>query len=399
MLKTCPAWLEVTSKGFRVKEEAAAIVRRIFALAREGMGVHRITATLTRDGVPTLGKGDRWVKAYVYRILANPAAMGTYQPCRQEGKKSVPDGEAIEGYYPAVVSAEDWRAARAALAGRDFGGRGAGRRGKGDGEANLFTALIRCARTGERMHLSHALGKKNGGERKHYVYLCPAPDSGAAPGARVDYAVFEAAVLSLLREVRPADIVLEERQANGRKAEIARLSGRILDIDARLEKVNRRARSAEDFDTFLDLIEGLKDERKRVAERRDELEQEEAAAGTSADLGEMHSLIDLLAQASPEDRPLLRRRLKARIRQLVADVLVLIVPRSHGWCRLVAVQLFFRAGTVRNYLIRHHSREGRWWARSLMSAIKAGDLDLHRPEDAAALEEALAEVDLAALEA
>ena len=35
MLKTCPAWLEVTRDGFRVKEEAAAVVRRIFALAAD----------------------------------------------------------------------------------------------------------------------------------------------------------------------------------------------------------------------------------------------------------------------------------------------------------------------------------------------------------------------------
>src|SRR5262245_51715161 len=32
VMKTCPAWLEVTEGGFRVKGEAAAVVRRIFAL-------------------------------------------------------------------------------------------------------------------------------------------------------------------------------------------------------------------------------------------------------------------------------------------------------------------------------------------------------------------------------
>jgi hypothetical protein len=60
-------------------------------LASGGLGVDRITELLTREGVPPLGYGGRWVKAYVYRILPNPAAMGTYQPNRQEGKKVVPN--------------------------------------------------------------------------------------------------------------------------------------------------------------------------------------------------------------------------------------------------------------------------------------------------------------------
>src|SRR5262249_10274188 len=38
MLKTCPAWLESTPNGFRVKEVEAATVRRIFTLCREGVG-------------------------------------------------------------------------------------------------------------------------------------------------------------------------------------------------------------------------------------------------------------------------------------------------------------------------------------------------------------------------
>src|SRR5262249_33894978 len=102
IMKTCPAWLEVTESGFRVKEEAAAAVRQIYAMARDGLGVHRITEKLTAANVPPFGRSKRWVKAYVYRILSWPAAMGTHQPHRQDGKRVVPDGEPIPNYYPAV---------------------------------------------------------------------------------------------------------------------------------------------------------------------------------------------------------------------------------------------------------------------------------------------------------
>jgi hypothetical protein len=41
-------------------------------------------------------------------------------------------------------------------------------------------------------------------------------------------------------------------------------------------------------------------------------------------------------------------------------------------------------------------RAGGWWAKSLASAIKPGDLDLRKPEHARRLEQALAALDLGA---
>jgi DNA invertase Pin-like site-specific DNA recombinase len=409
IMKTCPAWLEVTLEGFRVKEEAAATVGRIFELALDGLGVYRITETLNREGVPRLGTGSRWVVPYVYRILTNPAAMGTYQPNRQEGKKVVPDGPPIPGHYPAVVSAEVWRQARQAIESRaggfKRGGKGSPAAGrKGAQETNLFGRLLRCARTGEKLHIVNALGNQTAGERKRYRYLCAAQDSGTAGGSRLDYSVFEAAVLSLLRELRPADIAAEGKPGNGRQAEIARLCGRLVDLDSRLERAKQRARDAEDFDAFLDLIQELQGERKQVGDRLAGLRQEEEGE-SAGDLGEAQSLIAMLARAGAEELPDLRRRLKARIRLLVAEAWVVIVPRGRD--RLAAVQLLFRGGRRRDYLILHRPGksygkarvDGQWWALSLSAAVRAGDLDLREPEQADALAEVLAAADLARLAA
>jgi DNA invertase Pin-like site-specific DNA recombinase len=397
MLKTCPAWLEVAEGGFRVKEGPAAVVRRIYDMARDGLGAHRITERLTREKVPPIGNGKRWVKAYVYRILANPAAMGTHQPQRQEGKRSVPHGEPIPNYYPPVVSEEEWREAQAAIQGR-AGGRGAGR--KGAEETNLFTGLLRYAPTGEKMHIIHAMGRKGEGERKRYVYLAPTREGGIPAAGRIDYAVFEAAVLSLLKELRPSDLAPAGGRPNGREAEIARLSGRLLDIDGRLERTRQRARTAGDFDAFLDLIQELQAERKQASERLAELREEDAGR-PSAELGEAQSLIDMLAQAPPEQREDLRRRLKGRLRQLLAGIWVVIV--RHGRRCLCGLQLWFRGGDIRrDYLIFHkpgtRHTEGHWWTWSLAEVIDPRELDLRRPEDAAALEQLLAGLDLARLE-
>jgi DNA invertase Pin-like site-specific DNA recombinase len=401
MLKTCPAWLEVTDEGFRVKEEAAAVVRRIYAMARDGLGVHRITERLTREGVPPIGSGGRWVKAYVYRILNSPAAMGTYQPQRQEGRKVVPDGEPIPGYYPAVVSEEEWNEAQAAIQ-RRTDGRGAGR--KGAEETNLFTGLVHWAPNGEKMHIVHAHGRKGKGERKRYTYLCPTRETGVpAGGPRIDYPTFEAAVLSLLRELRPADIAPSESHANGRQAEIARLSGRLLDIDSRLERARQRARTAGDFDAFLDLIQELQAERKQVSDRLADL-QEEDAGESSANLGEAQSLIDMLAQTPPEQREEVRRRLKGRIRQLVEGMWMVVVPRGRD--RVCVLQVWFaRGGRRRDYVIMYKPgkssgparTEGQWWAQSLSALVQADALDLRRREDAAELAAEIQGIDLTAL--
>jgi hypothetical protein len=232
------------------------------------------------------------------------------------------------------------------------------------------------------------MGRKAEGERKRYRYLCPTRETAVPSGRRIDYAVFEEAVLSLLAELRPEDIAPEGARGNGRKVEIARLSGRLLDIDNKLERARARARTAEDFDSFLDLIQDLQAERKQVSERRAELEEEEDGR-TTADLGEAQSLIAMLANAPPEQMEELRRRLKGRIRQLVSGGWLVIV--RHGKTCVCGLQLWFRGGgRHRDYVILHKPgtryTEGQWWARSLADVAGPGDLDLRRREDAQTLE-------------
>jgi DNA invertase Pin-like site-specific DNA recombinase len=388
MSTTCPAWLKVSDHGFHVKPTAAAAVKRIFDLARDGLGVHRIAKRLTTEKVGPIGKGGFWRRAYIHRILTNPAAMGTYQPHRQDGKRLVPDGAPIPAHYPAVVTEQVWREAQAAIQSR---GNGHGAGCKGAEETNLFSSLLTCALSGKRLHIMNGIGRN--GEK--YRYLTARQDAGKCSGRRFNYHVFEEAVLSALSELKPADVADAGAPANDRRAEIAKLSGRLLDIDSRLERAQQRARSAEDFDAFLDLIQELQRERKEVSEQRAELEQQEDGRA-SADLGEAHSLIALLEKTRAEHRGDLRRRLKGRIRQLVKEAPVVIVRR--GQVCLCAVQLWFRADNRhRDYIIlhrfgnRHH--EGKSFVRSLADVAPA-KLDLRKPDHARRLERELAKVTL-----
>src|SRR5262249_17368509 len=126
---------------------------------------------------------------------------------------------------------------------------------------------------------------------------------------------------------------------------------------------------------------------------------------TSADLGEAQSLAGMLsAPMPPEQLNDLRRRLKARIRLLVRELWVLVVPAG-GKRRLCAVQMHFHGGRSRSYLVFHQPGrsygkgriEGRWRAWSLAEVAKPGDLDLRKQKQAKQLESLLARIDVRAL--
>src|SRR5262249_44949991 len=69
-------------------EAKAAVVRRIFASAIDGLGALAIARRLIKEGVPVLGRRTfkgrpvRWANSVVYHILTNPATYGVYQPCK-----------------------------------------------------------------------------------------------------------------------------------------------------------------------------------------------------------------------------------------------------------------------------------------------------------------------------
>jgi hypothetical protein len=196
----------------------------------------------------------------------------------------------------------------------------------------------------------HGLGSKESDARKHYLYLGPTSETGQnGRGLRIDYPTFEASFLTAMKELKPSDIAGENKLVIGKQAEEDHLTRRLLDLDGRIEKTKRRARTAEDYDAFLDVIQDLQAERRQVSERLAEMDQEEASH-PAADLNEAKTLIGLLAKAPPEQREDLRRRLKARIRQLVVGMWVLAWDETPA-IRAAEVQIVFRTGKVRALLL------------------------------------------------
>jgi DNA invertase Pin-like site-specific DNA recombinase len=387
-----PAWIEVRAGTPRLIPERAAAVKRIFDLACAGYGLASIVQRLTAEKVPALGPTGGWLRAYVAKILKDRRALGEYQP---RGRAGAPDGDPIKGYFPAVVSEEEWLAARAGAAQRR---RMPGRVGS---HVNVFAGLLRNARDGDRYHV----GTRPDGRKRECknpaqrVLINMSGVEGRAARYSFPFATFEAAVLSMLREIDPHEIL----NGDDGPDETLALAGELAEVESSIVAISA------DLDAHGESPEQYRRLRQKEARKAELVKllaeaRQKAAHPLSEAWGEARTLIDALDKApDPQDA---RMRLRAALRRIVESIWLL--PIGRGRDRLCAVQVWFAGGERhRDYLIYHRPPlanawgrwPGRWWARSLASVVRPGELDLRDQGHARQLEELLSAIDLDALTA
>src|SRR5581483_9358883 len=89
-----------------------------------------------------------WNRDHMLKVYRGRDVVGEYQPGRKVNGREVPDGPPVPGYYPAVLTEEEWQAVQAAISGRRrTGGRPPVR------AFNLFTGLAFDAATGRPLGL------------------------------------------------------------------------------------------------------------------------------------------------------------------------------------------------------------------------------------------------------
>jgi DNA invertase Pin-like site-specific DNA recombinase len=107
-----PHWLRMEEDRKIIPiPERVIIVRRIVAAFLNGTGQQRIAETLNREKVPMFGTGAMWHRSYVSKVLTSPALIGTLVPREvvyESGRRTRKALEAVEGYFPSVVSREEW---------------------------------------------------------------------------------------------------------------------------------------------------------------------------------------------------------------------------------------------------------------------------------------------------
>jgi DNA invertase Pin-like site-specific DNA recombinase len=324
-----PGWVSEVD-GKLVLNERAAVVRRLFSLAANGCGLFVIVRTLTEDGVPTFGYAKGWSKASVHSILTGVAAVGTYLPRKGKARGDTP----LPNYYPAVVSEKEFAAVQAALADRK---QSAGRIG-GNSQirevANLFGGLLRDARSGERMMIATCVS----GTSRRRVLMPAGVAEGRTRKITFPAAEFEQAILSRLQEVRPADIVGngdEESEATTIAADLASVRHRIAQIEEGLTGDG-------DVPALIAAVRKLNAKRLDLEKKLTEA-QTKAARPQSAAWKDAKTLLAVAADSET------RLRLRGLLRQVIEEIVVLIVPRK-SW-RIVVAQVYFAGGARRDYEI------------------------------------------------
>lgn len=393
MTRTVPAWLELRDGKVVKRPRAADTVRMIYRLAAEGVPLQGIVRKLNREKVEPIGTGPHWSASYVSKLLKSRAAVGEFQPSKWVGGKPVPDGDPIPGYFPAVVTDEEWHAVRAGVSRR-------GRPGRGESAVNIFGGLLTNAKTVGPLHVSRRTGTRY--LISYYAKIGREPGPSGR-GVAFPQEVFEEAVLSQLHEVKPRDVFPDPGAGADR---VMALTGRLDAVRGRIEKLKAAMDVDDDIKSAVDKLRQWEGQEAALAAEL-ALANQEAASPAARALGECRSLIDALR--TPGDTPGVlaekRVRLRAAVRRVVTGVWCLFVAR--GLDRMAAVQLWFEGGAHRDYLIHYRpghavkagGRKAGWSVRSLKLPGKRGELDLRRPADVAALEKVLAEQDLAELTA
>jgi DNA invertase Pin-like site-specific DNA recombinase len=246
-----PLWLRVNDEGeFEAIPERLAIVEDIFRLRLEGKG-QIATAQwlnerrLTDPNYEVWARGRRapqfWTPVYVGRTLGNRAVLGEWQPSRQPrgAKERTPVGEAIEGYYPAIIDPVTFAQANDSRITEQFRHQGRGR-----SVSNLFGKRARCGDCGGRMGLKGSIRKHRDGRQTRYYYLTclTAKVAKSCSNHRtwaydaIEQAVLDALLSNSMDDTHfraPVDLTSQERavyDAKAKAADIKTRMARLLDM-------------------------------------------------------------------------------------------------------------------------------------------------------------------------
>ncbi len=211
----------------------------------------------------------------------------------------------------------------------------------------------------------------------------------------IRYTAFEHCVLGLMEELTAADVLGKPGAAQDRRDAA---SGRLNRINTNIEAVRAKAAKNTDVTVFLDLLADMHLERQAAIAEFEEAEAE-AARQEDCDVGDFTSSVNLLrdaeARAAAGDADViaeldaLRGKVRAALRRLVSEMRLLIVP--HGKARIMPLQVWFRSGRQRLYLIR--SAGDACEGQSIATTGPFKGVDLRQPEAVKKLTDDMAATD------
>lgn len=343
---TTPTWLKLVRKdnddvGKIVKvPDRVDIVRRAAKLATQGLGALAIIQKFRSEGIPAIGWSGKWTVSGMLSMLRSRSLIGEYQPHRGTEEGRVPDGQVIKGYYPAILSEDEFLLLQAAINSR----KGAVRGGQTTGCPNLFGGLWRCAVDDSTMTMSH----KDGGR---ILACCSEGERNGGTRHYCSYTDFEREFLMWVTEVKLDDALPDDRT----EVLVAKLTAEEAKIAVHQKQIVD-AGPDEDTSALGVTVHMLN---VKANDWRAQLEAERAK-NASAPFSDMQreagNLAARMARLTGEERTVCRERIATSIRRLVKNVRVWMSgePRK----RLVLADVEFHDGKHRHFAYRadmpHH---------------------------------------------
>ncbi len=347
-----PGWISIVD-GERVLNKHAATVRKIFELALSGLGVAAIARRLNEDKAPLMGKKRiitggvsrpiSWGETVVHAILTKRRVLGEYQPCRADGAKRIPDGPAVQGYYPAVVDEKTWHAAQYGLKSRTTH---SGRRSK---HPNIFAGLLFDARDGTKLGYKHAT-------------RCPAivptvSKRGSSPWTSFPIRPFETGLLLILLALDFPEIERQSRTGTEDAVELASLTHRITELDTAITTWKGRMSDPSMADIITATLPGLVEQKAKLLKEFGLIKGQQAGLPFTMfrDFHEVMTGEDRFKVDADGYMNLNLRGTPEVVRGMVRDFLRGIHCRFLRWKthRVALVKIEFKTKVVKEWLIWH----------------------------------------------
>lgn len=355
-----PHWLRETADGWELDPDRAKAVQEMVRLYMAGNSGRRMMDKLAAAG--TLAAAGVTAAENFYRILKNKALIGV------KAIKAGGEEFELEGYYPPVLTPEEWSELRAV--GGQRGRRGA-RTGAGDvphvitGLGITFCGYCGCAMSGQNL-----FGKiKKRGDKLSPGYrrlLCAGqqyPSGRCAHPKSRSVAPIEAALMDFCSDIMNLRALYGGDRAQPLRATLAKLRGRAAEIELQLQRVTDAMLSAVDGAapaTFVRRARELEAEQATVAAEISAAEHQITGLARNDVDGVDAKWRDLAAGVAELD---VDARLQAK--QLVADTFERIVVYASGLRPgqdpddVTDVLLVAKGGIARSLRI---GRDGAWVA-------------------------------------
>lgn len=267
--KACPYWLIYDGEQYKVVEERAIAIGRIFDFAIAGYGHRAIAKILNSEGVPVFGSDRRnksglWGSSSTSKILSNRALIGEYQPTGLVNGVRKEIGDPVENFYPVVVSEDKFYEAQSARTTRKVS-----KATKASANFNVWQGLAKCQFCGESMHLVNKGRPPKGGK-----YLrCYRAAKGRCQNKSVPLVQSERIFMEILAKVDSLSLI-QDSQSKIQK-EMFAIESRLEGARAKLSELERQILELEESIPQLALISAAKFEReiKELSAKREELKQ------------------------------------------------------------------------------------------------------------------------------